>query len=213
MTRFRDDIDPAKTWVWSDPHFGHTNIIGFCHRPDDFEQLLLENLAEAVPDDEDITLLCLGDVAYGSNARFRSVTSKYLAPLNGRKLLIRGNHDTQRYKWFKQSGFRLARPFSIRWGDWEVSFSHYPWNSDEEGRPMPERHLRIHGHIHNNGYTRVGFVPFLKNHVNISVEQTKYRPVNLASLLSAVIDGQYVADDGAPTSIDADAIRKESHHA
>ena len=74
---------------------------------------------------------------------------------------------------------------------------------------MPDKHLRLHGHIHNNGYTRAAFVPFLRQHVNLSVEQTKYKPVNLALLLSAVIDGRMVETD--PPSGPED-VEKASHH-
>jgi len=209
---FRDDIDPAKTWLISDTHWGHKNIIGFCHRPEDFEQLLLENIARDVPDDPDVTLLHLGDLCYRGNAEFRALIAPHIEPKSGRKLLIAGNHDRQRYSFYKKCGFKMARPFSIRWGDRSVSFSHYPWSAADEGGPMPEDHLRVHGHIHNNGYTRHGYVPFLKNHVNVSVEQTKYRPVHLGSLLSAVLDGAYAADDGAPTSIDAEATEPKNAH-
>ena len=212
MTRFRDDIDPAKTWVISDTHFGHQNIIGFCHRPSDHEQIILENIAQEVPDSPDVTLLHLGDLCYRGNAQFRNMVAPYIEPKSGRKLLVAGNHDKQRYSFYKKCGFKQARPFSIMWGDTEVSFSHYPWAAWDEGRAMPENHLRIHGHIHNNGYTRSSFVPFLKNHVNVSVEQTKFKPVNLGSLLGAVLDGVYAADDGSPTSIDAEAGEGENVH-
>lgn len=56
---------------------------------------------------------------------------------------------------------------------------------------MQHYDLRLHGHIHNNGYTRDGFVPFLRQHINLSVEQTKYRPVNLKLLLDAALLGEY----------------------
>jgi calcineurin-like phosphoesterase family protein len=72
-----------------------------------------------------------------------------------------------------------------------VSFAHYPWNVEEDGRAGQFDDVRIHGHIHNNGYTRNGFVPFLRNHINLSVEQTKYRPVNLKLLLDAALLGKY----------------------
>lgn len=202
----RDDIDPSKTWIISDTHYGHRNIVGFCHRPDDFEQIITENIARDVPDSEDVTLLHLGDLCYRNNAMFRSVTSKLL-PQKTRKLLIAGNHDRQRAAFYRQSGFRVVKPFRLNWGKHVVSFSHYPWNSEFDGS-MPSNHIRIHGHIHNNGYTRSAFVPFLRNHVNVSVEQTKYRPVNLALLLSSVVDGNYPADN-ALTEVDADAIEKE----
>lgn len=212
MTRFRDDIDPARTWVISDTHFGHKNIIGFCHRPEDHDQLMIENWAREVP--EDATVIHLGDLVYKGNAYFKAVQAPKLT--GARKLLVLGNHDGGRYSFYKNSGFKLARPFSIMWGHTEVSFSHYPWNEEGDARlkiepegQMPENHLRLHGHIHNNGYTRASYVPFRRQHVNLSVEQTKYNPVNLASLLSAVLDDRIVYTQDVP---DMDTVEKESHH-
>lgn len=204
--KFRDDIVPEETWVVSDTHFGHDNIVGFCHRPEDHEQVMIAEWRKYVPDDA--TVLHLGDLCYGSNGgntRFRRLTSKELT--GRRKLLIQGNHDNKAFSFYRDCGFKIVRPFAIaldyqaqvvdygravpRPGiGYVVSFSHYPWNPDEDGVQAPWD-IRIHGHIHNNGYTRDGFVPFLKNHINISVEQTKYRPVNLKLLLDAAVLGQY----------------------
>lgn len=189
----RDDIDPAKTWVISDTHFGHKNIIEFCHRPPDHDQLIQENWASAISEDD--TVIHLGDLCYKGNAQFQHLIAPHLT--GGRKLLILGNHDKGRYSFYKKCGFKLARPFEIIWGKTRVSFSHYPWNEKGDERlkipaegTMPSNALRLHGHIHNNGYTRAGFVPFLAQHINLSVEQTKYRPVNLALLLSGALDGR-----------------------
>jgi hypothetical protein len=38
---------PANTWVVSDTHFGHQNIVGFCHRPLDHEQVDDRGVARA----------------------------------------------------------------------------------------------------------------------------------------------------------------------
>lgn len=221
--KFRDDIDIDNTWVVSDTHFGHDNIVGFCHRPEDHEQVMLAEWRAAVPDDG--TVLHLGDLTYKSNARFRHVIVPELT--GARKLLILGNHDRQGMGFYRKCGFSVVKPFQIPFGEarcptcvgtgsielsdstdeswWDcvvcdgsgrisgthaVSFSHYPWNTRDEGK-MPESALRIHGHIHNNGYTRDGYVPFLKNHINLSVEQTKYRPVNLGLLLRGALLDEY----------------------
>lgn len=197
--KFRDDIDPATTWIVSDTHFGHDNIVGFCHRPEDHDQVMIAEWRKWIPDDA--TVLHLGDIAYRNNARFKHITSKELT--GARKLLIAGNHDNQRFSFYKASGFQIVRPFSIKYGviengcpcydyddPWVVSFNHYPWNAAEDG-PMQANDVRIHGHIHNNGYTRDAFVPFLKNHINVSVEQTHYRPVNLKLLLDGALLGKY----------------------
>ena len=135
--KVRDDIDPENTWVVSDTHFGHSNIVGFCHRPEDHEQVMIAEWRAHVPDDA--TVLHLGDICYRSND------------------------------------------------------------------------LRVHGHIHNNGYSRDEFVPFLLNHINLSVEQTKYRPVNLKLLLDAVLLGQFPETSGEQLA--EAAARKEAHNA
>lgn len=187
-------IDPARTWLVSDTHFGHENIKAFCHRPQDVEQIMMEEWAREVP--EDGVVLHLGDLSWRSNAFFKNMIAPHLTGV--KKYLILGNHDRQRRSFYRDSGFQIVHPFSIRYDpdpmrglpEWEVSFSHYPWSDEDEGRPMPERYLRVHGHIHNNGYTRETFVPFLKNHVNLSAEMTKYRPVNLKLLLDGVLLGR-----------------------
>lgn len=188
----RDDIDPETTWIVSDTHFGHENIVGFCHRPEDHEQVMIAEWRKYIPDDG--TVLHLGDLAYKGNARFKNLIAPELT--GGRKMLIMGNHDRQRYSFYRACGFNLVRPFGIIYqppGElsvaYRISFSHYPWGEDDG--VMRPTDIRIHGHIHNNGYTRDGYVPFLKNHINLSVEQTKYRPVNLKLLLDAVLLGEY----------------------
>ena len=213
------DIDSANTWVISDTHFGHENIVGFCFRPEDHEQVMLAQWRAVVPDDA--TIIHLGDVSYGhngGNTRFRRLTSKELT--GERKILIRGNHDNQNFSFYRDSGFRVWEPFSIEYstpqeGRWReagypekhtVSFSHYPWGeNDGEMRPWD---WRLHGHIHNNGYTRDAYVPFLRNHINVSVEQLRYTPVNLKLLLDAAILGKYPAS--TPEQIADARQRRES---
>lgn len=193
--KFRDDIDPERTWVTSDSHFGHQNIKAFCHRVEDVEQIMMEKWAQAVPTED--TLLHLGDLSWKSNAWFRNMIAPHLT--GDRKLLIKGNHDHSRPGFYSQSGFKIVAPFAIPYGQYfqgkhqmikhTISFSHYPWSDEEEGE-QPEGLVRVHGHIHNNGYTGEAFVPFFKNHINISVEQTKYRPINLKLLLDGFLYGR-----------------------
>lgn len=204
--KLRDDIDPERTWVVSDTHFGHESIKAFCHRPLDIEQTMMEEWARAVPE-KDSTLLHVGDMTYRNNAWFKNIIAKHLT--GERKLIIQGNHDHQRYSFFRDCGFHIIKPFQIAvtadalgcqlipdetyaQKDYViVQFSHYPWNPEfDEGESIPDNTWRVHGHIHNNGYSRHEFTPFLKNHINISVEQIKYRPVRLASLLEGAILGR-----------------------
>jgi calcineurin-like phosphoesterase family protein len=110
--KFRDDIDPANTWVVSDTHFGHDNIVGFCHRPLDHEQVMLAEWRANVPDDA--TVVHLGDLAYRDNARFRHIIAPELT--GAKKKIILGNHDRQRPNFYRQCGFQVCRPFQIAVG-------------------------------------------------------------------------------------------------
>lgn len=213
-------IDPSRTWVTADSHYGHTNIVGFCHRPERHEEVMMEEWARAVPDDA--TVVHLGDLSYRANGMFKNVISKHLT--GERKLLIRGNHDRQRFSFYRDSDFKLTRPMELYFrqevaghleqamhkrAHWAVSLNHYPWSPERDGK-QPDNHIRIHGHIHNNGYSRSEYVPFLRNHINIGVEQTKYRPVNLLALLEGYLLGVVPADDAEREEA---AARKAKHMA
>jgi calcineurin-like phosphoesterase family protein len=141
----------------------------------------------ARPGPDDATVIHLGDLCYKGNAFFKNVVAPELT--GARKLLVRGNHDKGRFSFYRDCGFKQVKPFSIKYGDpeqVEVTFSHYPLRQDP-GWPR----LHLHGHIHNNGYGGKDspFTPFARGQVNLSVEQTKYRPVNLKVLL----DGEPIA--------------------
>lgn len=147
----------------------------------------MENWARIVPDYG--TVLHLGDLSYRSNAFFKNMIAPHLT--GTRKLLISGNHDRQRPNFYRDSGFQLIKPFSMTYclsNSWTVSFSHYPLKTS-----VPSRHVHIHGHIHNNGYggKESPYVPFAKDQINISVEQTHYCPVNLKDMLDGYITGCY----------------------
>jgi calcineurin-like phosphoesterase family protein len=178
------DIDPGRTWVVSDTHFGHENIVGFCRRPHDHQEVIMEEWSQSVPDEA--TVLHLGDLSYRNNSFFKNMIAPHLT--GRRKLLILGNHDRQRPNFYRDSGFKIIKPFEIHYDGYTVSFSHYPLK--EAAGP---KHIRVHGHIHNNGYggKELPYVPFSAGQINMSVEQTHYRPVNLKDLLDGYIHGCY----------------------
>ncbi len=79
-----------NTWITSDTHFGHNNIIKFCARPFkdaiEMDEHLILNWNRCVrPDD---IVIHLGDFSMSEQALQRVARR-----LNGRKFLILGNHD------------------------------------------------------------------------------------------------------------------------
>lgn len=118
-----------KIFFTSDPHFGHANIIKFCNRPfksvEEMNEALIKNWNEKVP--EDGLVFILGDFCFGGFPAWESIVYR----LNGKKYLIKGNHDMQQNL---QNEARLNQMFDwvgsqmlIEVGNRKVYLNHYPF--------------------------------------------------------------------------------------
>jgi calcineurin-like phosphoesterase family protein len=183
-----------NTWIISDTHFGHDNIVKFCKRPVYHNELMVTNWFETVKPED--TVLHLGDVGFGRYADiFMGGGSNVLKnipgnqfELPGKKFLIKGNHDTKPNYYYEGFGFEIVEPFStsefrLGKGPSFVYFDHDPlavtmaddhdfWESTD---------VIIHGHIHNNGYHPN--CPEDIDYRNVSVEVMDYKPVRLRDIL------------------------------
>ena len=138
-----------KTWITSDLHWGHKNIMKYCpvtrarYRDDlDYmnEQMVLEWNEKVAP--EDLTYI-LGDVAFMSGYD----ASKYIRRLNGRKILVEGNHDRKTLldKHFRESFEEVHKYLTITYNKHYIIMSHFPfleWDAMHRGS------LHFFGHLH-----------------------------------------------------------------
>jgi len=159
-------------WVIADLHLGHSNIIKYCKRPfhnvNEMDAIIINNWNAIVhPDD---TVYCLGDLACGPNAKEK--LKLYLPQLAGKIILIKGNHDKQAIKLYKEYGIAEVYNKRIKYQPL-VILSHTP-------QVVKFPYINIHGHIHNNK-----FMPNSSGiYMNVSVEATDYKPVNLDDLIN-----------------------------
>lgn len=139
----------TKTWVTSDLHFGHRNITKFCpvtraRFGDDvayMTEAMIKEWNELIgPED---TTYILGDVAFmgGYDA------SKIMNRLNGKKILVEGNHDrkTLMDKHFFESFEEVHKYLTIQYNGTMVVMFHYPiaeWDQMHRGS------VHLHGHLH-----------------------------------------------------------------
>lgn len=167
------DFQIDNTWIIADTHWGHNNIVRFCDRPENHNELMLTRWVETVPAKG--LLLHLGDLMYrGGKSWFHD---KIASELTGyKKLLVLGNHDKQSKQYYASCGFTVIDPFQIPYGNGYISFSHYPLEE-----PAANNEIHVHGHIHNNGYVRG--VPVRQRGINVSAEVLQYRPAHLGTLL------------------------------
>lgn len=150
----------AETFLISDTHFGHTNIIKYCDRPfanvDAMDEALIKNWNSVVgPQDK---VYHLGDVTLSTKKMW------IMDHLNGKKILIKGNHDIFPLKvympYFKdiRATHELGR----------YILSHVPVHDSQKYRFDGN----IHGHTHEKNLPDPWYY-------NISVEQTNYTPITL----------------------------------
>lgn len=140
-----------KTWVGSDFHWGHNNIMKFCpktreHYKNDVSKMNEEMVREwnnrVAP--EDLVYL-VGDVAFLPAQK----AAEYMLRCNGRKILIAGNHDRKTVKdqVFRDCFESIHDYLEITFNGVLVVLCHYPfieWNQMHRGS------VNLHGHLHGN---------------------------------------------------------------
>jgi calcineurin-like phosphoesterase family protein len=183
MTKF------VNRFVISDTHFGHTNSWekfkledGSPLRPftstEEMDETMIERWnAKVKPGD---TVYHLGDVVI--NQKSLHLVSR----LNGRKILIRGNHDIFKDKQYAEVGFEQIH--GVRVFVDKFILSHIPLHPD----CVTDRFkVNVHGHLHANEITRTVMVtkdvsvpwPHEKTEIDprylcVSVEHTNYEPLH-----------------------------------
>lgn len=173
----------SRTWVYSDPHFYHKNIVKFTNydgskvRPWDDAEKMTEDMItwynELVTDQDRVYIL--GDVTFTA-AHMNAVVPR----LKGRKCLVPGNHEpTKMRKYFDL--FDDVRGYVQRDG---FIMSHIPLHPHCLGRWK----VNIHGHLHNNTVKVEKFTGEREDerYYCACVERTNFRPVLLDDILKEV---------------------------
>lgn len=158
-----------QIFVTSDLHLGHYNIIKYCRRPfnslDDMDNTLVNNWNSTISKNDKVYFL--GDLAFGKH----SSTDYWLSKLNGNIVFFKGNHDYSINIDFKDSA-------KLTFGNIPFFLTHNPADV-----PADWKGWVIHGHHHNNHPDDYPFINYNKKTINVSVELTNYKPVNMNTIL------------------------------
>lgn len=136
-------------YTTSDLHFFHKKILVFAHesRPfndiDEMHGAMINNWNNLISPDD--TTYILGDVSFGGVTG----TVDILNSLNGKKILIVGNHDESylRKERFTDCFESIHQYLEIKHNGYKICLMHYPiaWhNLKHHGSMM------LHGHLHGN---------------------------------------------------------------
>lgn len=128
----------------ADTHFGHENIIKFDGRPfentEKMNQKMLENWNKVVGKYDLVYIL--GDFMW----KFKDEDIGFVRQLNGRKRLIKGNHDKCHSKNFKNLFENIVEYEKIEDNGRTIILCHYPILAYDGS--FAGRNIHLHGHVH-----------------------------------------------------------------
>lgn len=169
-----------KIFYIADMHIGHSNIIRLCNRPFkdviENDKTIIDNWNKTVSKDDLVYIL--GDVAFKGVSNIVDILHR----LNGRKILIKGNHDGKNLKnpAFRECFEQISDMLDIVDNGERVILCHYPimeWNGYFRGS------WHVFGHVHNN--TSNPCFKYICNELralNAGVDITGFKPVTLEEL-------------------------------
>jgi calcineurin-like phosphoesterase family protein len=184
----------TATWIWSDQHFGHEKTCTVFKRADgtplrpfasaeEMNEVMVARNNERVGRNDRVYYL--GDVVI--NRKFLRILDR----LNGRKVLIKGNHDIFKLDDYA-AYFDDIRGYHVLNG---IIFSHVPVHPESLARFG----CQVHGHLHANRVRRpkridtLGAYPEVvygdeidPRYYNVSVECTDFAPISLEELYTKI---------------------------
>lgn len=163
----------SEKWFIGDTHFGHRGIITYepVYRPfktvEEHDEELIKRWNEVVRTDDKV--YHLGDFCLNRSAL------AYGKRLNGRKILIMGNHDVFRTQEYLDNGFeRLHGTLQFE----NLILTHVPCHPQQ----LEYRFFaNVHGHLHSK------CLPDWR-YLNVSCEHTGLRPITLEEVYSRIME-------------------------
>lgn len=136
----------SRTWVTSDLHFHHNNILKFqpnrkFNSVQEMNEAMIREWNEKVSPED--TVYILGDVAFCPAKEATAILTR----LNGKKILIEGNHDSKLVKSddFKSCFVEIHKYLRLVYDKTLFCMFHFPiheWDQCHRGS------IHLHGHVH-----------------------------------------------------------------
>ena len=178
-----------KVWFTADTHFGHKNIIRFCQRPfvdvEEMNRVMVENWNSIVGEDD--LVFHLGDFSVDGAAEWTSL----LDNLNGRIILILGNHDMNNVsQGFMHRFLDVKMQMLISIGKQRIYLNHYPFLCYGGAYRST---WQLFGHVHTSPYrtgldsSRLDFL--FPTQYDVGVDNNNYHPVSFGKV-SEIIQQQ-----------------------
>ena len=182
-------------YVTADHHFGHENIIEYEQRPytsvGEMNASMIDNWNRVIEPNDYV--IHLGDFSLLSS----EITIEICQQLQGRIILINGNHDHRtRNFWEQRAGILkwFKRPQLINdilWLTHAVDFrmdmdNPRIWTGKKDWWPV-NKNIVLHGHCHGKEKERYIGGDFDCHFINVGVDAWDYTPIPLPKLLPPIL--------------------------
>ena len=141
-------------WLTSDLHFNHVNILKYepVSRPyetlEEMNEVIIKNWNDRVKPED--TVYVLGDMVMGRLDAGRECLKR----LNGKIVLIRGNHDSpKRIEMYKEMGIEVHDIYYLPYKGRYFILCHFPIASEEFIKMVIKDNsevVNLYGHVHSN---------------------------------------------------------------
>ena len=165
-------MSDARIYLTSDLHLGHANIIRYSNRPyenvQEMNEKLINNWNQTVRNEDRVFFL--GDFGLGSREKIINWGGR----LNGRKVMIYGNHDHLKPREYYNAGFEQVSKWPIVIQN-KYLLSHAPIEEETDVGSL----INLYGHVHNN----IEPEQVITAHsACVCIEWWEYKPVELRVL-------------------------------
>lgn len=157
-----------RIFVTADLHLGHANIIKYCNRPfenvEEMNAIIIKKWNERVKDDD--LVYVIGDMIFNA-----SINKNLIDYLNGRIILITGNHD--RHNRVSSLNANIDS-IILNYANNQILLTHDPKYIQDEDSCYE---MNLVGHVHNNWKV----VKTVYNHIilNVGVDVNNFYPITL----------------------------------
>lgn len=184
-----DNTKTSDIWFIGDTHFGHKNILTFekdnghplrqFSSVEEMDMTIINNWNSVVkPQDK---VYHLGDVTFKRSAM------DYFKILNGKKRLIKGNHDMFKDSVYAEHFQQVHGVKHMNVAGHKFVLSHVPIHKD----CIDKWGVNIHGHLHANNIRIFNPEPHEtieedlildSRYINVSCEQINYTPIHIEEI-------------------------------
>ena len=165
----------GDNYYTADTHFGHKNIMKYCHRPfkdiEEMNQKLIDNINSICTTRD--TLYHLGDLCFVGTITNQAGNSihqpdYYFSLISPKVIIIRGNHDSEK------TTNSIIYDMTIKERGEYIYCQHEPY---------PKLNINLCGHVHDMWkVVKMGH----KYVVNVGVDVWDYKPITIEQIFGAI---------------------------